>query len=153
MATKWRSHIRWRDRVTWRGVGAIGALTPNPRYVVRQRARSYRVQWLASEDPSMSRKIWPAKDPGETLNATFDFAAGLPAGVTLDSATVTVSLAGGADVAVAGVLVGAPVIDGGTVLQRLAAGASGATYTLRCVATLSTGSVLVLAATLPVRTA
>lgn len=155
MATKWRSHRRWRDRITWRGLGALASLIRNPRYVVRLRARSYVVTWLAagSEDPTMSRKIWPAKDPGETVNATFDFTAGVPEGVTLDSATVAVSLAGGADAAASGVLAGSPTLDGSNVLQRLSAGVAGATYTVRCVATLSTGSVLVLAATLPVRLA
>jgi hypothetical protein len=47
-----------------------------------------------------------------------------------------------------------PTIADGVVLQPFRAGVHGATYKLRCVATLDpTGRVLVLAANLPVRTA
>ena len=48
---------------------------------------------------------------------------------------------------------GSPLIDGGEVRQTISAGLAGSSYTLRCLATLSSGRLLALAATLPVRTA
>lgn len=102
----------------------------------------------------MNRTHWPAKDPAETLVATFDYSAELDAGETIDVAETACTLLSGTDADPAEVLDSAPTIDAGTVLQRLTGGVDGATYTLRCQATLDpTGRILVLAATLPVRTA
>lgn len=102
----------------------------------------------------MSRTLWPAKDPAETLVATFDYSADLDAGETIASATLACSLLSGTDTNPSAVLSGTPTIDDGTVLQRFTGGVEGATYTLRCAVTLTpSGRVLVLAATLPIRNA
>lgn len=100
------------------------------------------------------RTLWPAKDPAEKLVATFDYSEDLDAGETIASATLTCTLLSGTDADPAAMLYGTPTIAGGTVLQPITGGVDGAAYTLRCQATLDpTGRVLVLAATLPVRTA
>ncbi len=100
------------------------------------------------------RTIWPAKDPAERLVATFDYHEEIDDGETIASATLTCTLLSGTDVNPDAVLYGTPTIAGGAVLQFFSGGVDGAVYILRCQATLSpTGRVLVLAATLPVRTA
>lgn len=100
------------------------------------------------------RTIWPAKDPAERLVATFDYREELDTGETITGAAVTCTLLSGTDANPEAVLYGTPTIVDGTVLQFFTGGVDGAVYTLRCQATLSpTGRVLVLAATLPVRTA
>ena len=102
----------------------------------------------------MSRTLWPAKDPAEKLVTTFDYSADLDAGETIASANLTCTLLSGADADPSAVLYGTPTIAAGTVLQPITGGVEGATYTLRCAVTLTpSGRVLVLAATLPVRTA
>ena len=100
------------------------------------------------------RTLWPAKDPAEKLVATFDYSEDLDVGETIASATLTCTLLSGTDADPAAVLYGSATIDAGTVLQPITGGVDGAVYTLRCQATLTpTGRVLVLAASLPVRTA
>lgn len=97
---------------------------------------------------------WPAKDPAESLVCAFDFTAELDPGETISSVLVSVSLLAGVDPTPAALLFDLPTIAAGVVLQPFRAGVHGATYKLRCVATLDpTGRVLVLAANLPVRTA
>lgn len=93
-------------------------------------------------------------DPAEKLVATFDYTEDLDAGETIATAVTACTLLSGTDADPAAVLYGTPTIAAGTVLQPITGGVDGATYTLRCQATLDpTGRVLVLAATLPVRTA
>jgi hypothetical protein len=100
------------------------------------------------------RTLWPAKDPAETLVATFDYSLDLDAGETIATAATTCTLLAGTDSNPSAVLSGSPTIDAGMVLQPFTGGVDGAVYTLRCQATLTpTGRVLVLAATLPVRLA
>lgn len=100
------------------------------------------------------RITWPAKDPVEALVCTFDYSAALDAGETISAALVTCSVLSGSDPTPAAVLSGSPTISAGVVLQPFHAGLEGANYVLRCEATLSpTSRVLVLAANLPVRSA
>ncbi len=100
------------------------------------------------------KTVWPHKDPAEELVATFDFVAELESGETILAAVTSCTLIAGTDASPAAVLDGLPTIDAGTVLQRFSGGVHGASYTLRCQVTLDpSGRVLVLAATLPVRTA
>ncbi|HND12311.1 MAG TPA: hypothetical protein PLY80_17850 [Pseudomonadota bacterium] len=102
----------------------------------------------------MTRTVWPAKDPAERLVASFDYRDALDAGETIASALVTATLLAGSDADPSALLDGLPTISGGLVLQPFHGGLDSASYTLRCQATLSPSSrVLVLAATLPVRTA
>lgn len=97
---------------------------------------------------------WPAKDPAESLVCGFDFTAELDPGETITSAALSVDLLAGVDPTPAALLFDLPTIAAGVVLQPFRAGVDGATYRLRCEATLDpTGRVLVLAATLPVRVA
>ena len=100
----------------------------------------------------MSRLTLPTKDPDEVLVITWDYADALDSGETLTSAATSASLLNG-DGASPITLWGSPLIDGADVRQTISGGFSGHSYTLRCLATLSSGRVLALAATLPVRTA
>lgn len=96
----------------------------------------------------------PAKDPAESLVQNFDFTAALASGETINSAVVSVSLLSGVDPNPAAMLFTTPTIAAGVVLQPFRAGVQDALYKFRCVATLAPpGRVLVLTATLPVRTA
>ncbi len=97
--------------------------------------------------------LWEAKDPAEKLTATFDFSSELVGGESIASASVTCTVISGTDASPGQVLNGSASISGSTVLQPFQGGISGVTYDLRCVATLSSSRVLVLAATLPVRSA
>jgi hypothetical protein len=102
----------------------------------------------------MSRAHWPSKDPVEVMVATFDYTSEINSGETIASAVVACSVLAGTDPTPAAVLAGSASISAGTVLQPFQGGVDGVSYTLRCAATLSpSGRVLVLAATLPVRTA
>lgn len=147
MATrKWRSHIRFRSRATWAGrTFLVGAIFADASYLAVGDSRSY----LASA--TMSRSVWPEKDPQETLVAGFLYANELRPGETIASAEVSCTVLTGTDAAPESVLDGDPTISDAAVLQPFYAGVDGVTYTIRCVATLSSGRVLVRAATLPVR--
>lgn len=101
----------------------------------------------------MTRTTWIAKDPAESLVATFDFALALDPLETIGSASVTSTLIAGVDPTPAAVISGSPVIAGGAVKCPFSGGVDGASYTLRCQITTSASRILVLAATLPVRTA
>lgn len=102
----------------------------------------------------MSRYTWPEKDPAEAIFLGFDYAADLDTAETLSgSPTVTASLIAGTDPTPSALLSGSPSVVGAVVLQRVVGGVAGASYTLRCQITTSASRVLVLAATLPVRTA
>ncbi len=94
--------------------------------------------------------MMPVKDPAESVVVEFDFSVELDA---VDDAAAAVSVdSGGADAAVAAMLVGAPQISGASVYQRVSAGVAGVNYKLRCVATRG-DAVIVRAAILPVRVA
>ncbi len=100
------------------------------------------------------RTRWPAKDPEEAFPVTFDFSAALDEGEAVSIAAVSCLLGSGSDPAPTNVLAGNYSISGGSVLQAVQGGVLGATYVLRCVATLGpSGRRLALAATLPVRSA
>ncbi len=97
--------------------------------------------------------IWKAKDPAENLISTFDFSSEIEVGESIASASVACTLVAGVDASPGQVIHGAASISGSTVLRPFQGGIADATYHLRCTANLSSGRVLVLAATLPVRTA
>jgi len=97
------------------------------------------------------RTIWPEKDPGESLIATFDFSPELEVGESIPSATCTVSAVIGTDDDAADMLYTDLSIYGGNVFQRFRGGLEGVTYNLRCAAMTSAGRILVLSAQLPVR--
>ncbi|WP_300335610.1 hypothetical protein [Accumulibacter sp.] len=101
------------------------------------------------------RTAFPAKDQAEVLVVTFDFASEVDPGETIAAAPpVSSSLLSGSDPNPGDVLAGSPTVSGAAVLHAVHGGVDGAAYLLRCQATLSpTGRVLVLTATLPVRTA
>ncbi len=97
---------------------------------------------------------WPFKDPAEAFACAFDFALELAEGETLTgSPAVTVAVVSGIDAAPADIKSGAPVIEGGRVLQRLVGGLAGVTYSITCVATTSESNTLARAAILPVEVA
>lgn len=100
----------------------------------------------------MSRLTLSAKDPDEVLTITWDYAAALATGETIASAATAVEILSG-DGAGPLALWGLPLIDGGEIRQTASGGKDGTSYSLRCLATLSSGRVLALAATLPVRRA
>ncbi|MER2545909.1 MAG: hypothetical protein ABTS16_21150 [Candidatus Accumulibacter phosphatis] len=102
---------------------------------------------------SSLRSAWPAKDPEEALVAEFYYANEVQAGETITGMSVSCSVLSGVDPDPAAVLNGTPTISGSSVLQPFHAGLDGVNYRLRCVATFSSGRILVRAASLPVRMA
>lgn len=103
----------------------------------------------------MSRKTLDPKDPAEVIVLTWDYTAALDATETITGAQTSTALLSGADDAPIDLtLSGSPIIAGGLIKQAVTGGQAGATYLVRCQATLApSGRILVLAATLPVRTA
>lgn len=102
----------------------------------------------------MTSTAWPAKDPSESLVCDFDFTPELDPSETISNAVVSNTLLSGSDPNPAAMLFAAATIVAGVVLQPFRAGVHNALYKLRCEVTLApTGRVLVLTATLPVRTA
>ena len=97
---------------------------------------------------------WPFKDPSEAFACAFDFALELVEGETITGTTqITVAVVTGTDTSPTAIKSGAPVIEGGRVLQRLVGGVAGVTYSLTCLATTSEGNTLARAAILPVEVA
>lgn len=97
---------------------------------------------------------WPFKDPEEAFACAFDFARELAEGETLSGTpSITVAVVDGTDATPAAIKSGAPVIEGGRVLQRLVGGLAGVTYSLTCIASTSKGNTLARAAILPVEVA
>jgi hypothetical protein len=97
---------------------------------------------------------WPFKDPQEAFACAFDFALELIEGETLTGTpSITVAVTDGTDASPASLKAGAPVIEGGRVLQRLVGGVAGVTYSLTCIASTSEGNTLARAAILPVEVA
>lgn len=99
------------------------------------------------------RSNWPPKDPVEKLVADFSFASEIVSPETIISAAISCSVLAGIDQSPSSVLNGGSTISGGSVLQPFQGGIDGVAYLLRCVATLSSGRVLVRAAVLPVAVA
>lgn len=100
----------------------------------------------------MKLALWEIKDPAEKFTLSFDYTAALVASETITSAVVSVSVKLGTDATPANFLDGTNQILAGVVLQNVKEGVDQASYLVRCVATLSTGRVLVLAGVMPVRT-
>ena len=97
---------------------------------------------------------WPFKDPQEAFACAFDFARELAEGVTLSGTpSIAVKVVGGTDASPNSIKSGAPLIEGGRVLQRLVGGSPGVTYSLTCIASTSEGNTLARAAILPVEVA
>lgn len=103
---------------------------------------------------SANAAVWPFKDPEEAFACAFDFALELIEGETLTGTpSITVAVVDGTDNSPASLKSGAPVIEGGRVLQRLVGGVAGVTYSLTCIASTSEGNTLARAAILPVEVA
>lgn len=97
---------------------------------------------------------WPFKDPSEAFACAFDFGRELIEGESLTGfPDVIVAVVTGTDPNPAAIKSGAPVIEGGRVLQRLVGGVAGVTYSITCLATTSEGNTLARAAILPVEVA
>lgn len=90
-----------------------------------------------------------AIDVDEVDTLTFQFAAGLLDGESIVSADVQCTVHAGTDAAPSNLLVGPPQISGTDVLQLAQGNVTAVTYHLRCLATLSSGRVLVAAGYLP----
>lgn len=94
----------------------------------------------------MNLKPWPPKDPREKVWATFKFIAALEVGETIVSAQIQVEVTHGSDETPANVLDGEnQIIATNTVMQKLMGGNDKAVYLITCIATTSSGRVLVLA--------
>ena len=83
------------------------------------------------------------KDISERDNIRFDFTLALATGETISSAIVTCEVADGTDATPSAMLSGVPTVASPLVTQLVIAGTLNVSYYLRCVATLSTGRVLV----------
>lgn len=89
--------------------------------------------------------------PAEEIVLTFDYAAELPAGTTLDTPTVVVEVDRGVDPAAAAIVVAAQVIDA-TVLVPVAGMLADTDYHITCTCTTSTPELtLTRAGVLPCR--
>ena len=103
-------------------------------------------------------KITDTKDPVETVPFSFNFgpdssgASEIPAGDTITSAVVTVTVRDGIDPSPASILLLGPDLSQAPyVIQRVTGGVDGVNYLLRCIATTSpSGCVLVREGVLPV---
>ena len=80
----------------------------------------------------MTTNLRDSKDPAESVVLGFDFSSDLS---SIDSVAVSISVYSGTDLAVAGVLSGAPQIAGAIVYHRVAGGVAGVRYKVRAVAT------------------
>lgn len=95
--------------------------------------------------------LWQPKVPAAKVWLTFGFSKGMPPGVTIQSVSMSVQLKQGVDASPSAVLDGAPqILAGGRVMQRVQGGVIGASYRIRCAATLSNGAVIILAGVVPV---
>lgn len=100
-------------------------------------------------------QTFPSKDPGESVNLTFDFSSNLPAGVTLIGPLgVAVSVQSGTDGNPSAILNGTAGFDSSStkVVQPVTAGISGVTYEIEITSpTTNPTIVLVLPGLLPVK--
>jgi hypothetical protein len=102
-------------------------------------------------------QTFPVKDPGESVDLTFNMASNLPTGVTLNGTTaVTVTVLEGVDPTPSLILNGPPGLDSTLtmVVQPVTGGLSGVLYEVKVQAATTVPTiVLVLAGALPVRNA
>lgn len=102
-------------------------------------------------DATVSTPEFTAKDTGEIVTLSFDFANLTAAPIT---PTCTISHHGGApDATPSTVLSGSPTISGTKLLQRVTGGVTGADYVLRAQVYTASGDRYILAAILPIRSA
>lgn len=103
----------------------------------------------------MSPRYFDEKDPGETVVLTFDFTKDLNGETIAAPPVVAVTVYTGADASPAAILDGAAQLDGTAkkVLQSVQAGLAPVDYRLQVTVDTSAGRTLVMAMTLPVRTA
>lgn len=92
------------------------------------------------------------KDPEEIKVMKFPFARELNGGTIASVTSVTVATHTGTDATPSAVLLGAAVVSGTDVLQRVQAGVDGVTYKLRAKVVDNAGNVHVVADTLRVAT-
>jgi len=139
MSLIWRSPIPWRSGYTWRGLA--------PSTTIDER---YRITWRRYR-PRLSI---PAKDPAEVISLTWDFSRALDPLELVSAAQITIALDSGAAAQPLDLIHYGLIVDHPLVHHYLSGGVHGATYLVRCQATLApSGRILILAATLPVRTA
>lgn len=93
------------------------------------------------------------KDPEEIKVLRFPFEDELEAGETISLVALTCTVLRGADPLAGTIPLGAPVVSGTDVLQRVQLGVDGAQYLVRCKATGNGGNVHVLWGLLDVKTA
>lgn len=86
------------------------------------------------------RAVLESKLVDETKPYTFYFS--LPVGVTISSASLSVTVYSGTDAAPSSLLSGADSTSGATVTQNITGGTAGVIYLLQCTATLSDASVI-----------
>ena len=91
------------------------------------------------------------KDPSEIDTLTFDFADMLNSGETVSTVVMSVSDLEKVDGTPSTFLSGSASITSPFVTQTITGGVEGAMYLVKCLATLSTGRKLMLAARVPVR--
>lgn len=138
-------------------VGGGGGITGPPRFPVVFDNRSFILQALARNFTVSAMQLFPTKDPGESLDLTFDFSTNLPAAVSLNGTiSVAVTVLEGTDASPSAILNGSPAVDstGTRVIVPVIGGLSGVLYEIKVTAasTIST-IILVLAGALPVRSA
>jgi hypothetical protein len=93
-------------------------------------------------------KRFDTKDPAEIVTAEFDYSA---IADTIGTPAISISARVGTDPGAAAMLLGAPVVLGAKVLQRIQAGLDDVDYSIRCLVPIGTDTVLI-DAVLPVRT-
>jgi|SRR5580692_6750718 hypothetical protein len=102
-------------------------------------------------------QLFPVKDPGESVDLTFNMASNLPTGVTLNGTiSVAVTVIEGTDPSPSAILNGSPGLDSTStmVIQPVTAGVSGVLYEVKVTAATTINTIiLVLAGALPVRNA
>lgn len=100
----------------------------------------------------MKPALLDAIDVVEKVNLSFPFASEIEVGETIDSVQMSCSVKTGTDVTPQATLVGSAVVMANTfeVIQRIRGQVAPVTYKYKCIATLSSGRVLVRVAELPV---
>jgi hypothetical protein len=125
-------------------IGTMGAAPPPPPAFMPRRAVTLLYSVL---DPTALPDL-TSKDPDEELQLVADFAPF----TSVSSPAWQLTRVGGDDGTAPLVVVGAASMSGGRVTQRVAGGASGNTYTVRCTAQGPDGQALIAFGRLPVRT-
>jgi prolyl-tRNA editing enzyme YbaK/EbsC (Cys-tRNA(Pro) deacylase) len=102
-----------------------------------------------------STKVFPHKDPGESITVTFDFSAETSS-VSVPTVVVVVELPAQVDLNPSALVLGSPQVNPANpaqVFQRITGGLDGNDYGLRMTATAANGDTLLCPARLPVRNA